>query len=217
MSSPILIAPSVLSADHARLGEEIVAIEKAGADWIHLDVMDGHFVPNLTFGPPIIQSLRKTTQLPFDVHLMIEKPELSIEQYIKAGADYVTVHVEASTHLHRTLQQIRALGAKPGVSLNPHTPISSIEHIISLVDLVLLMTVNPGFGGQKFIPEVAPKISALRQLANTKNSSLLISVDGGIDPSTLPTVLQAGANVVVAGSYIFGSKDYRRAIASLRA
>ncbi len=212
-----LIAPSLLAADHARLGDEIRAVEKAGADWIHIDVMDGHFVPNLTLGPPVIRSLRKVSKLPFDVHLMIEKPECSIAQYVEAGADRLTVHVEATVHLHRALNQIREAGAKPGVSLNPATPVATLEHVLHLVDLVLVMTVNPGFGGQKLIAEAVPKVRALRELADQRGLSFHIEVDGGIDAHTLGQAAAAGADVFVAGSAIFGSGDYARAIAAMRA
>jgi ribulose-phosphate 3-epimerase len=212
----VIIAPSILSADFARLGEEISAVEKAGADWIHVDVMDGHYVPNLTLGPPIIKSARKTTKLPFDVHLMIEKPELSIEQYAAAGADWITVHAEASVHLHRTLSAIRALGKKAGVSLNPSTPVSTLAYVLEQVDLVLIMSVNPGFGGQRFIPQVVPKIRALRALAQERGLSFHISVDGGVDEKTLPQLVEAGADVFVAGSAIFGKPDYGQAIGAMR-
>ncbi|MBI3179782.1 MAG: ribulose-phosphate 3-epimerase [Deltaproteobacteria bacterium] len=213
----LLIAPSILSADHARLSDEIRAVEQAGADWIHIDVMDGHFVPNLTWGPPVIRSLRKVTKLPFDVHLMIEEPERSIHQYVEAGADRLTVHVEASVHLHRTLTQIREAGAKPGVSLNPSTPVAALVHVLHLVDLVLVMTVNPGFGGQKFIAEALPKVRALRQLALERGLNYSIEVDGGIDTQTIGQVRAAGADVFVAGSAIFHSADYGRTMAAMRA
>ncbi len=212
----MLIAPSILSADFARLSEEIAAVERAGADWIHVDVMDGHFVPNLTLGPPVIRSLRKCTKLPFDVHLMIEKPELSIEQYAQAGADLITVHVEASVHLHRTLAAIRGLGKKAGVSLNPSTPASALTYVMEQLDLVLVMSVNPGFGGQRFIPEVVPKVRALRALAQASGKDLRISVDGGVDANTLPALVEAGADVFVAGSAIFGSADYQATVKSMR-
>ncbi|OGQ84916.1 MAG: ribulose-phosphate 3-epimerase [Deltaproteobacteria bacterium RIFOXYA12_FULL_58_15] len=216
MARPLLIAPSILSADHARLAEEIAAVTAVGADWIHVDVMDGHFVPNLTWGPPVIASIRKVTKLPLDVHLMIEEPERSIEKYVKAGADWLTVHVEASVHLHRTLTQIREAGARPGVALNPSTPLSGVVNVLHLVDLVLIMTVNPGFGGQSFIAEMLGKISALRALCEERNLDVNIEVDGGIDPNTIGKVSAAGANAFVAGSAIFGSADYGATITTMR-
>ncbi|MEE8408629.1 MAG: ribulose-phosphate 3-epimerase [Myxococcota bacterium] len=216
MSLPTVVAPSILSANHARLGDEIRAVEQAGADWIHVDVMDGHFVPNLTLGPPVIASLRKSTPLPLDVHLMIETPERSIAQYIEAGANLVTVHVEASVHLHRTMSQIREGGAQVGVALNPSTPVSAVEHVLHLADLVLVMTVNPGFGGQKLIAETVPKIRELRRQAQQRGLRFQIEVDGGIDPSTVGQVSSAGANVFVAGSAIFGSNDYAASIAAIK-
>ena len=216
MPRSILLAPSILSADHACLGDEIRAVEKAGADWIHVDVMDGHFVPNLTLGPPVIRSLRKTTKLPFDVHLMIERPELSLAAYVEAGANRVTVQAEACVHLHRTLAQIREAGAKPGVALNPATPLSAIAQVLHLADLVLVMTVNPGFGGQKFITEVMPKLRALKTLVDERHLQLDIEVDGGIDPHTAGIVGAHGANVLVSGSAVFGSKSYRATLKAMR-
>ncbi len=210
----VLIAPSILSADFARLGEAIQAIEAGGADWVHIDVMDGMFVPNLTFGPPVIQSLRKETALPFDVHLMIEQPDRYLQDYKNAGADIITVHVEACTHLQRTLSQIRALGAKAGVSLNPATPISSIENVLDDLDLILVMSVNPGFGGQSFIPNSLNKIKALRKMVEDR--PIFIEVDGGISPKNAHNVKQAGANALVAGSAVFGSPNIKEAISALR-
>ena len=202
-SATYLIAPSILSADFTRLGADLAACESAGADWIHVDVMDGRFVPNLTMGPVIVEACRRVTNLPLDVHLMIEEPERHIEAFAKAGASHITVHVETCPHLHRTLQQIKSLGCKAGVTLNPSTPASAIEPMLSLVDLVLVLTVNPGFSGQKFIPEVLPKIAALRRKMEEIGSSAWLEVDGGISSATLPQVREAGANAFVSGSFLF--------------
>ena len=200
----IKIAPSILSADFARLADALQQAEAGGADWIHVDCMDGHFVPNLTIGAPVVKALRKETQLPLDVHLMIEKPEQLIEAFVDAGADYLTVHVEAATHLHRTIERIRELGAKPGVSLNPGTPLSALDEILPYVDLVLVMSVNPGFGGQRYIPTSTQKIARLRRTLEDRHLwPIEIEVDGGITPKTLPEVAEAGASVIVAGAAIF--------------
>ncbi|MBY6036140.1 ribulose-phosphate 3-epimerase [Fictibacillus nanhaiensis] len=212
----IKIAPSILSADFSKLGEEIKAVEMAGADYIHIDVMDGHFVPNLTLGPLVVQAIRPLTKLPFDVHLMIENPDRYIEAFAEAGADIITVHVEATPHLHRTIQLIKKTGVKAGVVLNPATPVESIKHIIHDIDLVLLMTVNPGFGGQSFIENVVSKIREVSILVEKLELDVEIEVDGGINPETAPLCIDAGANVLVAGSAIYGKKDLKDAINSIR-
>ena len=211
------IAPSILSADFARLGDAIREAEAAGADWIHVDVMDGHFVPNITIGVPVVAAIRKVTTLPLDVHLMIERPDRFIEAFAKAGADYLTVHVEAERHLHRTVQAIRQHGARPGVSLNPATPASALDEILPDVDLVLVMSVNPGFGGQAFIESSIAKIAAVRSTLDRRGLSADIEVDGGIAPATIRAVVEAGANVVVAGAAVYGGpKSVADNIAALR-
>ncbi|MDF0725231.1 ribulose-phosphate 3-epimerase [Cytobacillus sp. S13-E01] len=212
----IKIAPSILSADFSKLGDEIKDVEKGGADYIHIDVMDGHFVPNITIGAMIVKAVRPITQLPLDVHLMIENPDQYISDFAKAGADYISVHVEACRHLHRTIQLIKSEGVKPGVVLNPATPIESIKHILDDVDLVLLMTVNPGFGGQKFIHSVLPKINELSKIINDRELSIEIEVDGGVNEATAKLCVEAGATVLVAGSAVYDEKDRAIAISKLR-
>ena len=210
------IAPSILSADFTRLAEEVRAVEEGGADYIHVDVMNGHFVPNITIGPLVVKAVRRTTRLPLDVHLMISNPDRFIEAFVKAGADIVTIHVEAAVHLHRSLHYIRTAGARPSVSLNPSTPPELIEYVLGDVDMVLVMTVNPGFEGQAFIPEMVPKIERLRKMIDQKGLNTDIEVDGGISPETIAQVSAAGANVFVAGSAIFYSKDYGQTIRAMR-
>ena len=210
------IAPSILSADFTKLGEEIKAVEKAGADYIHIDVMDGHFVPNITVGPMIVRAARKATNLPLDVHLMIQNPEMYIDDFVKAGSDLITVHIETVTHLHRFLGVIRDAGLKAGAALNPATPLSSIEHVLNNLDMVVLMTVNPGFGGQSFIPEVLPKIEELKKMIEQKGLDVDIEVDGGINVENIGQAAHAGANVFVAGNAIFGSRDYAETISMMR-
>lgn len=215
---PIQIAPSILSADFGRLAEEIRAVDEAGADQIHVDVMDGRYVPNITIGPLIVKAARKATKKPLDVHLMIVEPERYVEDFIEAGADTVTVHAEAATHLHRVIQQIKGAGARAGVSLNPSTPPDVLDYVLGDLDLVLVMSVNPGFGGQSFIPAVVPKIAAIRERleAHGRAGEVDIEVDGGIKPATAPAVVEAGANLLVAGSAVFNQPDYRAAIEGIR-
>jgi ribulose-phosphate 3-epimerase len=212
--APILIAPSILSADFAYLGEALKTLEKAGADWIHVDVMDGHFVPNLTIGAPVVHALRQVTTLPLDVHLMIETPDALIPDFAKAGADILTVHVEACTHLHRTLQLIKSLGVKAGVSLNPHTPVSVLEPVIDDIDLILIMSVNPGFGGQAFIPYSLEKLKQAKALIGERRIHL--EVDGGVGLTNIADILAAGADTIVAGSAIFNASNMSETISQLR-
>ncbi|OQX92033.1 MAG: ribulose-phosphate 3-epimerase [candidate division Zixibacteria bacterium 4484_95] len=216
VSLKVMIAPSILSADFSQLADEIDKIDKAGADLIHLDVMDGHFVPNITFGPGLVETVRKITNLPLDVHLMITNPELYIPRFVEAGADYITVHVEVCTHLHRNIYAIKNLGVKAGVSLNPHTPIFMVNEILEDIDLLLLMSVNPGFGGQKFIQRTLEKIRLAKNIIKNHNYKCAIEVDGGINDVTGPKCLKAGADILVAGDYIFRSGDYAKAIKSLK-
>ncbi len=215
---PIVISPSILSADFSRLGEEIKAVDAAGADWIHVDVMDGRFVPNITIGPLIVSAVRPMTEKPLDVHLMIVEPEKYVADFAKAGADIISVHAEhnASPHLHRTLGQIKELGKQAGVVLNPSTPLELIEYVLELCDLVLIMSVNPGFGGQSFIPGVVSKIQKLRQMCDEKGLDPWIEVDGGLKPNNTWQVLEAGANAIVAGSAVFKAPDYAAAIEGIR-
>ena len=211
-----IIAPSLLAADFVRLAEDIARVEAAGADWLHLDIMDGHFVPNLTFGPPIVAAIRKITKLPLDVHLMVTNPAALVDAFAAAGADWLTVHVETEPHLHRLVTHIRELGVRPAVVLNPATPLSSLEEILPEVDMVLVMSVNPGFGGQKFIPSSIDKIRRLKKQIIAVNRDVLIEVDGGINVVTSPLVREAGAEVLVAGSAVFGSDDLAAAIRQIR-
>jgi ribulose-phosphate 3-epimerase len=214
----IKIAPSILSADFARLGEEVATLEAAGADWIHVDVMDGHFVPNLTIGPPVVAALRRVTELPLDVHLMIEAPERYLEAFADAGATTLTVHQETCVHLHRTVERIRELGMRPGVALNPMTPLAALEEVLPYLDLVLIMTVNPGFGGQRYIPTSAARVARLRRELEQRHLwGVDLQVDGGITAETAPEVVEAGANVLVAGAAVFkGAASVQENLAAIR-
>ncbi len=216
-TSKIYIAPSILSADLLQLKTQVEMLAENGADFIHVDVMDGHFVPNLTFGPNMVKALKRITTIPLDVHLMISNPDLYIEDYARAGADILTVHQEVCTHLHRTLQSIHQQGIKAGVSLNPATSLSSIENVLDDIDLLLIMTVNPGFGGQKFIPQGLKKIAQARKMIDATGKDTLLEVDGGVDNSTVESIVQSGANVLVSGSAIFGQKDIVAAMQELKA
>ena len=212
----IKVAPSILSADFSKLGEEIIKIDQAGADMIHIDVMDGHFVPNLTLGAPIVKALRTVTKLPFDVHLMINNPENLIDDFMEAGADIITIHIEAANHLHRLVQKVKSSGVKVAVSLNPATPLNTLEEILPELDMVLLMSVNPGFGGQSFIPATLNKSARLKEMIDAKKLKIDIQVDGGINLETAPKVIKHGANILVAGSAVYGSNDIKGTIAQLK-
>jgi ribulose-phosphate 3-epimerase len=213
----MILSASILSADFGKLAEEVKAVEKAGADWVHLDVMDGHFVPNITLGPKVVEAVRRITNLPLDVHLMIDQPERYLKAFIEAGADWIGVQVEAAVHLHRTIQNIKELGAKATVVLNPATSLSFIEHVLTDVDMVLIMTVNPGFGGQKFISAMLPKVQKCREMINELNPSVLLQVDGGVHEDTIDGLVESGADVFVTGSAIFEKGSYGENIRRLKA
>lgn len=212
----IRVAPSILSADFARLGEEVRSVADAGADWIHVDVMDGHFVPNISIGPLVVKAVRKVTDLPLDVHLMISEPDRYLDEFHAAGADILTVHPETDVHLHRTLTRIRELGMKAGVALNPSTGLEAVQYVLPNVDVVMLMTVNPGFGGQSFIKTMLPKVRALREMIDRSGYTILCEIDGGVSPETAPMLIESGADVFVAGSAVFGAPPYAEAITKIR-
>jgi ribulose-phosphate 3-epimerase len=213
----LIVAPSLLAADFACLKDEVLAVERAGADWLHLDVMDGHFVPNITFGPPLLKSLRKHTGMPFDVHLMIAPADPYLADFAAAGADHISIHPEAGPHVHRSLQAIKALGKLAGVVLNPGTPVEAVACVLELVDIVMVMTVNPGFGGQAFLPSMLSKIATIRAMIDATGRDIRLEIDGGVAPGTARQVIEAGADTLVAGTAVFGAKDYGAAIAALRA
>ena len=217
MTNRILIAPSLLAADFARLGEEARAVEAAGADWLHLDVMDGHFVPNITFGPLVVKALRPHTKLPLDVHLMIAPADPYLEAFAEAGADHIAIHPESGPHLHRSLQKIRSLGKKAGVVLNPSTPVEAVLWVLDLVDIIMVMTVNPGFGGQAFLASQLPKVAALRRAIDATGRDIRLQIDGGVTPTTSRSLIEAGADTLVAGSAVYGARDYAAAISAIRA
>ena len=214
--APVRIAPSLLAADFARLGEEARAVAAAGADWLHLDIMDGHFVPNISYGPVVVGALRRHCSLPFDVHLMISPADPFLEPFARAGADLISLHPEAGPHLHRSLQTIRGLGKRAGVVLNPATPVAAVAHVLDLCDLILVMSVNPGFGGQSFLDSQLPKLAALRRLIDESGRDIALQVDGGVTVETAPRCIAAGADVLVAGTAVFGAPDYAAAIRALR-
>lgn len=216
VTRPVKIAPSLLAADFARLGEEVAAIDAAGADWLHLDIMDGHFVPNISYGPAVVKALRGRTRMPFDVHLMISPVDAFLPAFAEAGADRISLHAEAGPHLHRSLQSIRALGKSPGVVLNPATPAAAVAPVLDMVELILVMTVNPGFGGQSFLHSQLPKIAELRRMIDASGRDIALEVDGGVTAATAPLCIGAGADVLVAGTAVFGTPDYAAAIAGLR-